>query len=319
MPGPPPYPPGYVPNAPPPGGVPVFGADQIDTNTMVSMPVAGGYHGTGAVDNDRMDTAAANYNPYWSEYARNQQQYYQRPDISADGSNQDTARQYQQRLIQGLHTLAAGDSNSAAQQSLRQGYDSARGQASSLATTRRNVGAGSAMRGAQRQRENLTAQQSGNSAALMLQQQRAAEQALSQLYAQQRAQDLAQAQQQSQNILANQAANQQGQQSAAALGMGYDLGALNQGGQLASSQLGFNLNQQDINQQYMNALAGAGAAGVATAGQVLGSYAQQGRNGLNAYGGPSGVQSYGYQPQGGNGYAGNNPNAPWPMPGPGGG
>jgi hypothetical protein len=269
-------------------------------------------HGAGAVDPNRVDTAASNYNPYWSQYGRDQQQYYgSRPNVGSDPANQNAARQYQDQLLQGLHTLAAGDSNSAAQQSLRQGYDSARNQASSLATTRRNVGAGAAARGAQRQREGLTAQQSGNSAALMLQQQRAAEQALAQLYAQQRAQDIAFANQNAQNQLGNQALNQQGQQSGAALGLGYDLGQMNQQGQLASAQLGFGLSQQDINQQYMNSLvgAGAGAAGAAATAFNTGG----GRNGLNGYGG---VSAYGYSPQGGGGYAGSTAQAPWGMPGP---
>lgn len=295
---------------PPPPPIPSWGADQIDTGT-VSRPVdPSNYHGVGAVDPNRIDTAAANYDPYWSEYARQQAAMYgTRPGAGSDSGNQNAARQYQDQLIQSLHTLASGDRNSAAQQSLRQGYDAARGQARSLATTRRNVGAGAAQRGAQRQSENLTAQQSGQSEALMLQQQRAAEQALAQLYAQQRAQDIAYAQQNAQTQLSNTAMNQQAQQQAAQLGLGYDLGQQNQGGQLASAQLGFNLNQQDINQQYMNALAGAGAAGAATAGQVFGSWGA----GMGRGGGDTGPNAYDLQyqrPQG----PGMNPNElanPW--------
>lgn len=128
----------------------------------------------------------------WEDYFSNEYSNAQNMALPQfNTANQDQARLQQQAVIQQLQQQAAGGPLSEPlQQQLRQGYNQASAQQSSLGSTVRGQSAGAAMRGTQARQGQLQRGFAGDQAELQAQQQQAAQALLGQLLAQQRDQDI---------------------------------------------------------------------------------------------------------------------------------
>ena len=191
--------------------------------------------------------------------------------------NDDVDRSFQNALIQQLHQLAMGDRNSAAQQGLRQGYDTARGNTQSLASLHRGFGGvGANNQAINNAQSQLTMQQGGNAAALMAQQQQAATLALQQAYAQMRAGDMGYA-----NTLATGLTGAQGLGNSFLQSiLGSDIGRANSmqgiGMNTAQNNLGLENDMSQMNTAFMQQLAQALAGGAGSAMKAFGTNAPAG-------------------------------------------
>lgn len=220
-------------------------------------------HGARASTGPSLESRTFQDQLYWEDYFR-RRSTEGRPDIAANGLDQADARGLQAGLIQQLHRLAQGDRNSAAMQSLRGGFDTARGQQSSLGAMRRGLGAGAAMRDVTGQQGQISMQQAGAEDALALEQQRAAEQALNAIYQQQRQQDIGYADMLSQGAIQNRGLNDTMLQFYQGLGFGNEVGSWQREMDAARAGMGLDLEAQDIdrrrNQAWMGMIAGGAGA-----------------------------------------------------------
>lgn len=188
---------------------------------------------------------------------------------TADPRLEANARTTQDRLIQQMQNIARGG-DSPAMQAQRDAFNNARGQAMSLASNQRNVGAGAALRGGRQQQDLLTTQQGPQAALLQAQQQQAAQQALQALYQQQRQQDLALADMTGQGRLKNQSLNDSFLTGVIKGGLGYEMGGWEQDMDQARATLGFDLESQSMLQSLTQQMLGAGAGAVGTAASMWG-------------------------------------------------
>lgn len=237
---------------------PVFGPDQID-------PAVAGNNGYDPGTSVRLGTNMQ-ADPYWSNWflqgAQSPQGAFSNPYQTA---NQDQARAQQQQVIQDLQRQATGDPNSRAQQQLRQGYGAAQAQQASLGSTMRGQSAGAAMRGVQAGQQGIQRGLAGDQQMLQLQEQQAAQQMLAQMLAQQQGQDIAQAQGMAQGALGAQGLNDAMQQFYMQGGIQAALGANQFSQDQARAQLGFDLESQNLRDQFNQGLVGMGQGAAGTA------------------------------------------------------
>ena len=145
-----------------------------------------------AIGKSDVSSIAANKNPYWDQYFKDQFGA-NLPSYSYASGNQDQARAQQMQVIQDLQRQAAGDPNSLAQQQLSQGYGAAQAQQSSLGSTMRGQSAGAAARSTMAGQQGIQRGYAGDQQMLQAQEQQAAQAMLAQLLAQQQGQDITQA------------------------------------------------------------------------------------------------------------------------------
>jgi len=210
-------------------------------------------------------------------------------NIGIDFSNSDASRQWQNSLIQDLQRQAAGDLNSRAQQSLAQGFDSARNQQMALGSAQRGTGGAAGLRAGQRGAGDVSRGQAGAQQMLMLQEQQTAQQQLAQMLAAQRGLDAQQANAYSQNWLANNQmqndwVNYMNQQS-----LGTGLEQQQQQAELARAILGTDVSNRDFAQR----AAGQGAQAVAG---LAGAVSQMGDSGGSSSTASSPDEWYNYNP-----------------------
>lgn len=173
------------PPPPPPVVHPVFG--NVDTETTVTYPAH--------------DRPVKTVGPYWQDKVKNAQPG---KHVPYDTGLQDQARAQQEAVIQALLRQAQGDKDSIAQQQLRQSTRAGQGQLAGAAAARGNFGgSGAAMRQVRSAQGAMSRESIDSSRLLMLQEQKAAQALLSQLYGTQQGQDLMSALGLSQNELAN--------------------------------------------------------------------------------------------------------------------
>lgn len=195
---------------------------------------------------------------------------------------QDQARLEQQRLIQALQAQAAGDPNSQAQQQLQNAYGQARAQQSSLGSTMRGQSAGAAQRGIQQGQQQIQRALPGDQQMLLLQEQQAAQQMLSQLLDQQRGQDTSWQQGLSGVTNARQALDDFYKQFNVAQEFGLDVGGRDAQMQQILQRLGLDAqNRQASDQAFQNML---NAIATASGGAMNMGGGQQGGGGTHSSG-----------------------------------
>lgn len=207
---------------------------------------------------------------FWTKFFREQYDK-QRPGIAADTQAQDEARKQQEVFLQQLHRLSQGDPNSLAQQALARSTQTAQGQLGGAIAARGNFGgAGAAMRQAQVGQQAIGAAGVDASGLLMQQERAAAQQALAQALAAQRQQDIGQAGTMADITQRNTALNDALQQFYFGQGIKHNLGMTQALNEDALTQLGLNLEFNNLSSQYADMVKGALAAGIGTGVSVFG-------------------------------------------------
>ena len=234
-------------------------------------------------------TSTPGFDPYWQNYFTQGAEAQSRAPVGYDTTLADQARGWQQALMQDLQRQAAGDSNSRAQQSLAQGYGTARAGQSALGSSIRGTGGGAGARAGLLGQGNVQRGYAGDQQMLMLKEQQSAQALLAQQLAQQRAQDLMQAQGGASNVMGNQALDNAMQQFYAS---GANQGNINRAQGMVSDRstaLGLNLNATDIADRNRRALEDKA---IGAGGTVAGAIASQiGRGSGTRYRQVDGVDS----------------------------
>lgn len=202
---------------------------------------------------------------FWSNYFANGAQAGARPGIGYDTTNADAARTWQTQMIQDLQQQAAGNPNSRAQQTLRQGYTDARAGQSALGSATRGTGGAAGLRQGMAGGANVQRGYAGDSAMLMQQEKTAAQALLAQQLAAQRQQDMAQAQGMATNALGNTSLDDAMRQFYTSGGINTDVAATQLAADKARAQLGLDLEGKDIQTELNNRLMNSAATATATA------------------------------------------------------
>ena len=255
-----------------PGQVPTFGFDEVDRNpNSVSLSTRPNKEG----DN------------FWNSYFAAGAQAAPHAPVGLNLGNQDAARTWQQQLMQDLHRQAAGDPNSRAQQSLAGAYTQARAGQSALGSSIRGTGGGAGLRHGVMGAGNVQRSFAGDSQMLMQQEQQAAQALLAQQLAAQRQQDAQQAAMTAQNAQQNQSLEDAMRQFYTGGGINAGLAQLQTAGDRARVTLGFDLENQDLQGQLYNRMAGAAGTAGATAARFYG--AGQGGSGFRQVDGQNSI------------------------------
>lgn len=234
---------------------PVFGPNEIDQNPgSVSLSLTPG---------------ATPGGDFWRNYFQ-QGMNSTRAGVPLDTSNANAARTWQQQLIQDLQQQAAGNPNSVAQKQLESSYTNARAGASALGSSVRGTGGGAGLRAGVQGAGNVQRGFEGDKAALMLQEQQAAQALLAQQLAAERGLDASQAQAMAQNSLANTGLDNAMMQFYTGGGINNALAGTNINNDRARATMGFDLEGRALENELMNRYAGAAATATAAAGNAFG-------------------------------------------------
>lgn len=227
---------------------PIFGPDQIDQSpNSVSLQTRPG-------------------NQFWSNYFAQGAQSVARPPVAYDSANADASRTWQMQMIQDLQRQAAGDTNSRAQQSLRQGYTDARAGQSAIGSATRGAGGGAGVRQGMQGAGSLQRGYAGDSAMLLNQEQTAAQSMLAQQLAAVRQTDAAQAQGVATNSMGNTSLQDAMDQFYNSQGLGMGLAEAQRGVDIARANAGITDAQRALDKEGRDAAmqAAGTTAGVAS-------------------------------------------------------